>query len=244
MARHLSTSACPRGWQVWVGIVMTARKEEYLQPSELCDFDRCPEIGARALELTGGCKTKEQQLQRVFAFVKELPYGLEDWDVAASQTLAQGWGMCSGKTNLVVAMLRFLGIPSRYRVFRIRAEVSLWLCVTDEPELGLRLGTAPAEQDHVDCEVWLSGWTACDPARDTPLERGMAALGIPLEREAIVDVSGRVPYLTLASLDHWARKRQEMRRFREDRGEIFAKVNEHFWRIRALGREASEKVGE
>jgi transglutaminase-like putative cysteine protease len=218
---------------------MTVNYEEYLQPSELCDFDRCPEIRDKALELALGCRNRKEMFRRIFDFVKELPYGLDDWDVAASETLAKGWGMCSGKVNLLVALLRSLAIPARYRVFRIRAEVGLWGRITGDDALAQRLGPAPSEQDHVDCEVWLGRWSACDPGRDTPLERGMVALGLSLEREAIADASGRVPYLILANFDQWARERQDRRMVRQNRGEIFARVNEQFWRIRTLGRHGS-----
>ena len=213
----------------------TSTLEEYLQPSELCDFDRSPEIGSKAKELTKGCSTTRQKFRRLFDFVKELPYGLEDWDMAASETLAKGWGMCSGKSNLLVALLRSLGIPARYRIYRIRAEVNLWIEVTAESALSQRLGAAPSEQDHVDCEVWLSKWHPCDPARDTPLERGMKALGLPLKREIIPDASGHVGYTILANFDDWAKQRQSRRMVREDRAETFARVNEQFSRIRALG---------
>jgi len=208
--------------------------DDYLQPSELCDFDRSPDIKARALELTRGCRTGEEMFQRVYAAVKELPYGLEDWDVPASETLARGWGMCSGKTNLLVALLRSLGIPARYRVYRIKGEVSLWGKVTGGDDLSRRMGDAPEEQDHVDCEVWVDEWKACDPSRDTPMERGMKALGIPLERQAVSDASGRVPYLVLATLDDWAKERQDRRRFREDRAEIFEMVNTQLDQLRKL----------
>jgi len=215
----------------------TSNRQEYLQPSELCDFDRSPEIKAKALELTENCSTARQQFRRLFGFVKELPYGLEDWDVAASETLAKGWGMCSGKSNLLVALLRSLRIPARYRVYRIKAEVNLWIEVTAERALLQRLGAAPSEQDHVDCEVWLGKWHPCDPARDTSLERGMKALGVPLKREIIPDASGRVHYTILSNFDHWARQRQSRRMVREDRAETFARVNEQFSRIRSLGKD-------
>lgn len=215
---------------------MTQNKQEYLQPSELCDFDRHPEIKAKALELTSGCRRREDRFQKIFSFVKELPYGLEDWDVCASETLSKGWGMCSGKTNLLVAMLRSIGIPARYRVFRIRGEISLWKWVVEGEELSQRLGTVPLEQNHVDCGVWLGSWKAFDSSRDTPLERGMMALGIPLGREPLVDETGRAPYQILASFDNWAKERQARRRFRENRNEIFAMVNSRFRQIRALGK--------
>ena len=220
---------------------MAINNKDYLQPSELCDFDRCPESRDKALELTLGCRSRGEMFRRVFDFVKELPYGLDDWDVAASETLAKGWGMCSGKTNLLVALLRSLAIPARYRVFRIRAEVSLWGRITGDDALAQRLGPAPSEQDHVDCEVWLGRWSACDPGRDTLLERGMVVLGLPLEREAIADASGRVPYLIIANFDQWARERQDRRMVRENRKETFARVNEQLRRIRTLGRHGSER---
>ena len=213
---------------------MSTDNEEYLQPSELCDFDLRPEIAAKARELSQGCGSHEEIFQRIYDFVKELPYGLENWDVEASRTLAKGWGMCSGKTNLLVALLRSVGIPARYRVYRIRGEAGLWGRVTGENEVAQRMGEAPVQQDHVDCEVWLGESRECDPSRDTPMERGMRALGIPLERKPVMDATGRVPYLLLASIDDWARERQSRRMFREDREEIFAKVNEQLDVIRTV----------
>jgi transglutaminase-like putative cysteine protease len=209
--------------------------EEYLQPSELCDFDRSPQIRAKGRELTEGCRTTRQKFQLLFRFVKELPYGLEDWDLTASETLAKGWGMCSGKSNLLVALLRSLGIPARYRVYRINAELELWTKVTRLGELSRRMGSAPSQQDHVDCEVWLDKWVGCDPARDTALERGMKALGMPLKREIIPDASGHIRYTILADFDDWARQRQRRRMIRQERAETFALANEQFSRIRALG---------
>jgi hypothetical protein len=214
----------------------TSNWQQYLQPSELCDFDLRPEIRAEAMELTKGCITTKQQFRRLFGFVKELPYGLEDWDVAASETLAKGWGMCSGKSNLLVALLRSLGIPAKYRVYRIKAEVNLWIEATGAGDLSQRLGTAPSGQDHVDYGVWLSKWHTCDPARDTPLECSMKALGMPLKREIIPDASGRIHYTILSNFDSWARQRQSRRMVRKDRAETFARINEQLSRIRSLGK--------
>jgi len=216
---------------------MARDNEEYLQPSELCNFDRSPEIVERARALTADCHSGDEMFRSIFSFVKELPYGLEDWDVAASETLAKGWGMCSGKTNLLVALLRSVGIPAGYRVYRIRPEASLWEWITQDGELARHMGHVHPEQDHVDCEVWLDRWRECDPSRDTPFERGLRELGISLEREAVAGESGRVEYLKLASFDRWARERQERRAFRENRDELFAWVNEQFRRIRSLGGE-------
>ncbi len=116
-----------------------------------------------------------------------------------------------------------------------RGETSLWGKVTGDVDVAQRLGAAPTEQDHVDCEVWLGKWSPCDPARDTPMERGMRALRIPLERQVVPDASGRLHYKALAVLDNWARERQARRLIRVDRQETFARVNEQLERIRARG---------
>ncbi len=94
---------------------MAFDRDRYLQPSGLCDFDRSPEIGLKAQEIVAGNRDHDEMFNGIFSFVKEMPYGLEDWDLRASDVLRKGWGMCSGKTNLLVAMLRSAGIPARYQ---------------------------------------------------------------------------------------------------------------------------------
>ncbi len=215
---------------------MAFDRQKYLQPSLLCDFDRSPQIRRKALELTAGCRNNGQRLLKIFEFVKEMPYGLEDWDVRASQSLKKGWGMCSGKTNLMVALLRSIGIPSRYRIYRIKADMYMW------DQAGRTIGRADRirqlgqQRDHVDCEVWLGKWVDCDPGRDSALEKGILKLGGKLKRRYVTDCRGRVRYLRLAVFDEWATKRQERRTFRSDRKDVFAGINSAFNRIRELGR--------
>jgi transglutaminase-like putative cysteine protease len=210
-------------------------REQYLQPSALCDFDRSPDIGEKARSLISACRTEDEKFRRIFCFVKELPYDLDDWDVTASETLRKGWGMCSGKTNLLVALLRCVGIPSRYRIYAIKSEQRFWEKVSGFESLDPLLGYSPIEQDHVDCEAWLGEWFVCDPTRDTALERGLLVLGIPVERQPVLDADGKVPYLRLACFDEWARERQERRRFREGRLETLAGINEILRWIREKG---------
>lgn len=214
--------------------------DSYLLPTELCDFDKDPSVRDKAVELARDCEYDRDKFDRIFRFVKELPYGLEDWDIRASDTLRKGWGMCCGKTNLLVAMSRAVSIPARYRVFRIKAESRL-LAQLIEQDKGLAglLGDLPREQDHLGCEVYLDGdWRNYDPSRDSALENGLRRLGIPLEREAVAGDDGVVRFTILASIDEWAGKRQEGRRFREGRETLFDRVNRQLDRIRLLSKEA------
>jgi transglutaminase-like putative cysteine protease len=203
----------------------------YLPATRLCDFDRDPAIPAKATELTRRCIDKQERFKRIYHFVKELSYGLEDWDVKASETLRKGWGMCCGKTNLLVALSRVLFIPARYKVFKIKAEQRLLEWVAGQNRgLATQLGDLPREQDHLECEVYLEGWKAYDPARDSPFEKGLKKLGIPLEREPVTES------IILASIDEWAENRQKNRRFRKKRQALFTRVNEQLNKIRLLGK--------
>ncbi len=214
---------------------MSKEPQEFLQPTGLCDFDLCEAIVGIAVSLTGGCPDDLTRFWQLHRFVKELPYGLEDWDVKASETLRKGWGMCCGKSNLLVALARSLSIPARYRVFKIVSEHKLldWMMGHDM-ELSGRLADLPPEQDHVQCEAYMDGWRLFDPSRDSALENGLRRLNVPLERVPVVGRDGVPHFTTLASIDEWAARRQENRRFRYDRQMVFARANEQLARIRRL----------
>lgn len=216
---------------------MAIDKQKYLQPSALCDFDISPAIRAKADFLISQCRIRRQKFERMYSFVKELPYGLEDWDLKASEILSKGWGMCSGKTNLLVALLRSVGIPARYRIFRIQADPVLWDRLGEGNSKTERLKELGEERDHVDCEVWLGKWINCDPGRDTDMEKGILKLGGSLKRQEITDKTGKVHYLRLTSIDEWAKERQSRRAFRSDREDVFTEVNKGLQKLREMGRQ-------
>ncbi|MBN1375989.1 MAG: transglutaminase domain-containing protein, partial [Dehalococcoidia bacterium] len=150
----------------------------------------------------------------------------------------KGWGMCSGKTNLLIALLRSVGIPARYRIYRIKADTVLWSKLEKMSSHTSRMGNLGEERDHVDCEVWLGKWVDYDPGRDPPLEKGLLKLGGKLERPRVTDSQGRVRYMKLANYDDWIRQRQHRRTFRSDRMDIFADANKGFEAVREIGRTA------
>ena len=208
---------------------------EYLQSTRLCDFERVPEIRGTVGKLTEKLVGNRQKFNCVYQFVKELPYGLEDWDVKASETLRKGWGMCSGKVNLLVAMSRSLGIPARYRIYKINAERTLWQWIAKQnSELATQLGKPLLEQDHITVDIYLDGWEIYDPSRDPAFEEGLRRLGIPLERTPVTDTDGNSQLTVLASIDEWARNRQLARHFIRNRQQLFSRVNEQLDRIRAF----------
>jgi hypothetical protein len=210
--------------------------DRYIKSTILCDFDQSPQIKVTAQKLTSQLREKQEIIDRIYCFVKELPYGLEDWDIRASNTLAKGWGMCLGKTNLMVAMLRSVGIPARYKILKVVSDNRLWNWITGhDVELAVKMGNPLPERDHVVSEVYLHYWEEFDPSRDTLLDIGMQKLGIALSNSTNRTLSS--PPLILASIDEWATIRQQSRRFREDRQLIFTRINNHFDKIRAFSKQ-------
>jgi len=212
--------------------------DEYLRPTYLCDFNKDPEIKVTAHRLTQHTEDKRESFNNIYHFVKELPYVLENWDVKASDTLRKGRGMCSGKSNLLVAMCRALMIPCRYQIFKIEAERTLWNWIIQQnSELATEMCEPLSEHDHVVVGVYLDKWEMYDPSRDTAFEKGLKRLGIKLERKPIIVSSDGPSMIVLASIDEWAANRQKARRFKRSRELIFSRVNEQFDQIRlsALG---------
>lgn len=207
---------------------------DYLKPTKLCDFDRSPEIRETARRLTENTSDRREMFNCLYQFVRELPYRLEDWDVKASESLRKGWGMCSGKTNLLIALARALEIPARYRIFKIKPEGKLWRWIAQQDNgLARQMGEPPSEQDHIVAEVYLDDWEVYDPTRDSSFEKGLKKLGIPLERRSL---TGNPQLIILDSIDEWAKRRQQARRFRKNRRLILSRMNEQLDKIRDLGR--------
>lgn len=92
---------------------------DYLKPTEYIDCDH-PDVVARARELTRGCRTDRERLERIYYFVRELPYDilaafayLAEGRRQASDVLAAGTAFCMGKASAFVALCRAAGIPAR-----------------------------------------------------------------------------------------------------------------------------------
>lgn len=92
---------------------------EYLRPTEFIDSDH-PDVVARARELTRGCATDKEKLERIYLFVRDLPYDilasfryLAEGKRRASDVLEAGHAFCMGKASSFVALCRASGIPAR-----------------------------------------------------------------------------------------------------------------------------------
>jgi transglutaminase-like putative cysteine protease len=93
--------------------------QRYLEPTEYLDSDH-ELVVQKARELTEGCKTDEEKLERIYYFVRELPYEiLESFEYLArgerqaSDVIRHHRAFCMGKASSFVALCRAAGIPAR-----------------------------------------------------------------------------------------------------------------------------------
>lgn len=207
--------------------------EEYLRPSQLCDFHEAADIRKLAISLTTNAPTLTSKAESLYRFVKELEFRYDDWDIKASETLSRGWGMCSGKVNLLVAMLRSISVPVRYVVITCRPEFKLheWMSKQGS-ELARVCENLPQRGTHIVAEALIGNWKTYDVARDTALERGYDRMGIPFD---IRPVGSRASaQFALPNIDAWAKKRQASVRLKDGRPETLALLNSALSSLREL----------
>ncbi|MHA1556666.1 MAG: transglutaminase-like domain-containing protein [Candidatus Heimdallarchaeota archaeon] len=148
--------------------------DNFLSPTKFCDFNH-PSIQARAKEITKNDNSPEEMALSIFHFVRDdIKFLMIYKNSKASETLTLKYGDCGKKTNLHVALLRAVNIPSRFHLVALSKECLKGL-VTDflykkAPEI------IPF---HPYCECYLSGkWVACDSFLDKKLVDNVYKKGI------------------------------------------------------------------
>ncbi len=79
-----------------------------------CDFSN-KEIEKAAKNFQGYKGDTRELVTKIFLFVREeIVFGGDRWKVKASETLKKRYGACYNKNILLVALLRYHGIPSKF----------------------------------------------------------------------------------------------------------------------------------
>ena len=76
-----------------------------------CNVDH-PAIVSLAVSLRG--QNDAETARSIWSFVSAMPYRFGIWWQRASDTLRQGWGMCTTKSNLQVALMRAAGLEAGF----------------------------------------------------------------------------------------------------------------------------------
>jgi len=90
-----------------------------LGPTSTIDSDH-PDVIAQARRLTEGCRSEREKLERIYYFVRDMPYDilasfryLAEGKRRASDVLHAGHAFCMGKASSFAALCRAVGIPAR-----------------------------------------------------------------------------------------------------------------------------------
>lgn len=160
------------------------KMDEFLKPTVFCDCENILVIN-KAKELSEKAEFPKEAARRIFNFVRdEIPYGIDFPDVKASATLKKGYGNCVTKTNLQIALLRAIKIPSRYHQVVLSKDVIKGII----PDM-LFKKVDERIWYHPWCECYLSEkWIACDSYMDSLLYEAAFKKGI-LAKEKIPSIN-------------------------------------------------------
>ncbi len=142
------------------------RFKQFLKSSAFCDCDNA-EVHSAAKELTKGTKNDRETAVRIFYFVRdELKFAYPSLG-KASDTLRRGYGTCSSKANVQVALLRSVGIPARFRLQLTEARL-LFEGKVPPPFIDEEFS---GEVTHYLAEVYVDGkWLMADATFDKELD--------------------------------------------------------------------------
>jgi hypothetical protein len=122
-AEPLPCDAPPPQWQVWLGISSLPSWDEFAtwyrrisNGSDIID----PTVRKMAADLTQGAGSRMEKIRRAFEFVSALRYiaielGIQGFRPRTpAEVLSNRYGDCKDKANLLVALLRSMGIDARF----------------------------------------------------------------------------------------------------------------------------------
>lgn len=159
--------------------------EEFLAPSLLCNIND-PSVLRLQKKIFEGLQGPERIALRAYDFIRrKIRYAFDSWELRADETLAKGSGMCFNKTNLMVALLRSVGVPAVYSIFWIRKDGFLF---TSDDSMFEKI---QPETVHVYCEAYLGervGWRRfVETSLDLKLKKVLEKRGYTPHRNIILD---------------------------------------------------------
>lgn len=143
---------------------------EFLADGRYCNW-RDPTIVACARSVTEGIASPTGRAIALFRFVRdEIRYAFGPWGIPASVTLAAHEGVCTNKSNLLVALFRAADVPAAFGVLEVNPQE--YFGSIAPPYLKPFVSHHSV---HVYAAAHLADtWVRCDPSTDVELSRKTA----------------------------------------------------------------------
>ncbi|MBN1404907.1 MAG: transglutaminase domain-containing protein [Candidatus Omnitrophica bacterium] len=138
---------------------------EFLQETKFCDCKHRSIIN-KSCELTKDLPEDKDKAIALFNFVRDnIKYSFDRWDIKASETLERGRGMCTNKSNLLIAMLRSCNIPAAYGILKVDAQNFFGPLM-----LPMLKNKVSKNSVHIYAQIYINGkWIKCDSSTDAEL---------------------------------------------------------------------------
>ena len=142
----------------------------FLKETTYCNCNN-PIIKDFAIKLCYKYSNEKDKAVMLFNYVRDnIPYKFDYWNLKASDTLKKGYGMCTNKNNLLIALLRSVNIPTGYGILRVKARDYF-----GEIMLDFFKNKIAEESIHIYTQVYINNkWIKCDPSTDKYLSEKTA----------------------------------------------------------------------
>ncbi len=144
--------------------------DDFFAHGRYCDW-REPAIVDCARDVAAGATTPAERAIALFRFVRdEVRYAFGPWGIPATVTLAAREGVCTNKSNLLVALFRAAGVPAAFGVLEVNPQE--YFGSIAPPYLKPFVSSHSV---HVYAAAHLGdAWVRCDPSTDVALSRKTA----------------------------------------------------------------------
>jgi transglutaminase-like putative cysteine protease len=131
-----------------------------LKETHFCDYNH-PAIKELARNLSEDISNPTQIAQKTFYYVRDsIATGYDLYKTEASETLKKGYGVCWGKSNLLIALLRCNQIEARFGTIPVHRKFI-------EPLMGSLYHFVNSPYNHCVVQALVNDrWTILDPVLD------------------------------------------------------------------------------
>lgn len=149
--------------------------ESFLKETRYCDYSH-PLIQKICRRFKKRYLNQKDLAVALFYYVRDnVLYQVGDWNYKASETLIRKSGTCTNKSNLLVALLRAVGIPAGYGVMRVNAREYFGPAM-----IKMFKNKVGKKSLHLYCFVYLNNrWIKCDPSDDRKLSNHTSYFNLP-----------------------------------------------------------------
>lgn len=136
--------------------------KSFLKETKYCDFNH-PDIQKLLDDFRKKYPDKKDLAVALFYYVRDnILYRVGLWNKKASETLEEGQGVCTSSANLLVALMRGVGIPAGYGVMRVDGQKYFGPVMLD-----MFRDKVSRNSIHIYCYAYLDNkWIKCDPSDD------------------------------------------------------------------------------